>query len=473
MKKLLYLALVMGMLYLTGCSEDEPQSVAFEETEIELTSEGGILYVNVLANCTWSLSESSREILIEEMQGDGDGKICINVGSNLSHGKLKHIITITSEDGTSYHTLSITQNPPLFIDAENPEVLSADGGEFTLTVYTNVKTLDVTCPEWIELQSKESVGDTIRHYNFSYSFNDEPNIKEGKIFLKYGDIARRINISQEIVQIEKVEILDWTNLLFKSSSESISFPISITPSYAPCELIRVETNNENACKAYVKDSNLFIENTEYGEFEITVSTKEHTFFKEFISIFYKYIYFTQGFGEKYVIGRNISLPVSYPSYLYEATSSNPSVIEIYNKDLATVVGEGEATITVSCPLNGSKDSVTVKGVKHILSSWRTYYVEKGDCVSLILKGVLESYKEAQITEVLITDKDYKLLASKVNLAHDGTKQVEFKTDMITIPTSSFDFSKEDIAGIRVAVTFMSDGRERFISTYVNPIRFGE
>ena len=287
MKKLLYLALVMGMLYLTGCSEDEPQSVAFEETEIELTSEGGILYVNVLANCTWSLSENSREILIEEMQGNGDGKICINVGSNLSHGKLKHIITITSEDGTSYHTLSITQNPPLFIDAENPEVLSADGGEFTVSVRTNIENPGIEYPEWIGLQTKEAICDTITNYVFSCSENKFDKDRTGEILFFYEHVRKVIKVVQSVILIEKIEIQGWNNLQFTSKS---TFPIEFEPKNAPASSLFAFSDNENVCNAWIENGNLELRPSNYGKCNIFIQQNERTVFEDALEIYPKYIH---------------------------------------------------------------------------------------------------------------------------------------------------------------------------------------
>lgn len=246
MKKLLYLVLVMGMLYLTGCSEDEPQSVAFSIHEHKVPYYGEICSVTVKANCQWTISENSREVLILETEGTGDKYVRIDIAENLDYEELVHCIVVTSEDGTSSDELIIVQEfrRDIFVDKNgittgSNGMIAAEGDTFLVPIRTNDKIASVNTPDWITLISSRSFTD------YTYSFTASPNKtgseRNGTIIFKGESASNSIDITQNSYTPDKIIIED---LPVVSDTSYIECQVTIDPEYADWSKVKVQDEKD-------------------------------------------------------------------------------------------------------------------------------------------------------------------------------------------------------------------------------------
>lgn len=385
--------------------------------------------MNVQANCTWTLSEKSREVLIEEMQGSGNCQIRINVANNLTHGELSHVVIITSEDGISSHTLSIIQEPALFIEAENPEKLSSNEGEFTVSVRTNIENPEIEYPEWIDLQTKEYICDTITNYVFSYSENNLDKDRTGKILFSHEHVYKVVNIVQSVILIEKIEIQGWSNLLFSSKS---TFPIVYEPKKALISSLSAFSDDENICKVWIDNGNLELRSSNYGKCNIFVKQNERNVFEEELEIYPKYIHIENPEEDSVLIGTIVPVSVNYPDYLYELSTSDGNIIEIIDGKNVKISKEGQATVVATCPENKSSDSILLKGIKHKLTAFETEFERTYDVVDAKIKIILESCENTEVLDVKVSYAG-EVLTTTANCQIDGngTKFIEIYTDEVT------------------------------------------
>lgn len=237
MRHLSRLFLIMTILCLTGCSEDEePQSVAFLTSEKSITSEGGSFTVAVEANCPWTISEQSELVSVQQVSGDGSATVRINVGQNTSYDDLSHAVTIVSKNGTSKDALTVKQERTFAVKTEQQDnAISCEGGTFTIPVNTNDNISKVETPEWITFT--ESRGLEQKSYTFTAGPNKTGSVRTGTIVLSGERSSATIDVSQDSYTPISA------NLILPDTMELAEFPatspVDFSPEYADFSKISV------------------------------------------------------------------------------------------------------------------------------------------------------------------------------------------------------------------------------------------
>ena len=137
MKHLLRTILLLGILCMAGCKEEEPQSVAFKVRALNVGNKQETLELGIQANCQWYTITDSRFIETNENTGNGDAVISLTVHPNHQYEDLTHEIIICSEDGTSNDILTIKQESKKGLIAGRVDMISEEGGVFKFPVNTN------------------------------------------------------------------------------------------------------------------------------------------------------------------------------------------------------------------------------------------------------------------------------------------------------------------------------------------------
>lgn len=228
MKRIMNAILLIGVLLIVGCSkEDAPQSVSFEVKELAAETEGGLIYVNVIANCPWTISDNSREVSVESSKGEGNASVRIDVTSNDKYDKQTYQVTLTSEDGTSSDKLTITQDEKkaLFIDKLD-KLLSEKGDTFSIHLKTNDE-IKVECQDWIKVTSSRALSKQI--FYFEAEANKTGSPREGWISFKGSKASDKILIKQDSYTPTNAYI---PNLPERSETDSIVVDVVIEPEYA-------------------------------------------------------------------------------------------------------------------------------------------------------------------------------------------------------------------------------------------------
>lgn len=266
MKHLSKLFLIMAILCLTGCSEDEePQSVAFLSSEKTVPSEGGSFTVAIEANCPWTISEQSELVSVQQVSGDGNSTVRINVGPNTSYDDLSHAVTIASKNGTSNDMLTVKQERTFAVKAEQQEgTISCEGGTFTIPVNTNDNISKVETPEWITFT--ESRGLEQRTYAFTAEPNKTGSVRTGTVILSGEKSSATIDLSQDsYTPVSASLILPDTMEL---TEFPVTSPLEFSPEYADFSKISAHTTGGTV---QMSDGEITVDTDREGQISIVFS----------------------------------------------------------------------------------------------------------------------------------------------------------------------------------------------------------
>lgn len=407
MNYLLRITLLLGVLCLTGCGkEEEPQNVVLSMTTYDKIDEKGeVIYVKVTANCPWYVDNNSELVSIDVLQNeDYSGTVRISIKDNLSYDDLTHIITITSEDGTSSATLTIYHPcmPRLEYDVLSYN-LSAEGGTFELPVRTNDEIISVETPDWITFTSSRSL--TNYTYNFIVDSNKTGTIRNGDITLKGKEISKSINLIQD--SYSPVEI-NFTEILPVAVSEKeFCIGFNLYPEYADVSKLKWEASNN--CDITISESKLNIKLNEYGEFLVVASVGE----KELCNLKSEYIpetLFNPTLIQVY-IGQTVSLNYWYYSKDYILHTSNPNVVEIISNHSFKVLDYGSYAVSATHPVTGSQGKVEVQVEPFLLESRLAWIGEKSDgSFDVRFTALIEAMEGSFVNGYYVVDKEGRMLS---------------------------------------------------------------
>lgn len=147
MKQLKYFLLVAAVaLSVVGCRKTI--NVSFENATQKFDAQGGSIELALKSNGEWTISSTEEWISITPMSGNGDATLTLAAQANNTGEQRSAEITATTKDNTA--VLTVTQNAmEYYINVAPQEIqCGADGGEFTVTVSSNMEWV-VSLPQWI------------------------------------------------------------------------------------------------------------------------------------------------------------------------------------------------------------------------------------------------------------------------------------------------------------------------------------
>lgn len=344
MKTILKTLLLVAVLCLAGCSGDDPQSVAFSESELSAGSGPGTITVSVYANCPWMISPGSTGIEIKPAAGEGEYIIAFMLPENKTFDEKTHRITVTSEDGTSSDVLTIVQKAMTGIEVEKIDMISEEGGTFTMPVKTNDEITSVDTPDWITFTSSRALT------NYTYSFTAESNktgaVRRGTVTLKGKEVTRAIEVTQDSYAPDSAWVEVPVCVLRNTNGD---YPIHVVPEYADISKVTV-TENCFYLNARISDNKLHLDfyslETDYLEevsFQLNVNGKavsEYT-----VGIVRPDIYLTSP-RYMYYPGENFYIETIREPYS-KITYSNTDIVTKLEDGRLHAEKNGTCTITVT------------------------------------------------------------------------------------------------------------------------------
>lgn len=460
MKHLLRTILFMAVVCLAGCKEDD-QSVSFSIKEYKASVIGEILTVNVTANCPWTLSENSQQIVIEEMSGEGNASIRVNIARNFNYDDLAHVITITSEDRTSSDVLTIIQDKNIGTEVGEFGVISEEGGTFEIPVKTNDEITSVDTPDWMTYTS--SRGLTGYTYAFTVEQNKTGSVRSGVVKLKGKENVTRVEVTQD--SYAPTSIYFEKNSLYITKRE-FSVRTFTEPEYA--DLSKLEMNTSEGCTATIKDGYMSVKLLDYGEFSISMLSEG----KEVSKVNGECVppepfqYDTQ---EAYIGQDYDFIRYWFFSRNYIFQSSNPNVITIGKDGIPRAVGLGTAVVSVTHPHVDCHDKITIKVEPFLLESRIGWYGQKWDySYDVRFAARTEGPKNMTCDGFVVIDKN-----GFARILNDGTiKGSQFgenarihtiSTSAINVTRSGYPNLEESLRGYKIMVQ-MSMGGDVFQRT---------
>lgn len=384
MKHLSKLFLIMTILCLTGCSEnEEPQSVAFLTCEKTITSEGGSFTVAVEANCPWTIRTEKGNSVSNMAAGVGSFTITVSVKENVIYDDVAHTIAIYSEDGTSSDRLNITQKAALGLSAVAPEMLDCEGGNFEVEVNTNDEIDKVDVPEWITfINSRALTG-------YTYTFTAEPNKtgspRTGGVRIVGKNKTTQFDVKQDsyaptgvdVSNIPKVVPIIWEG--FSTVAEPLFYPIQIIPEYADYSKLSVKSSFEEVFKASIADSTVKIEfepgygssinkhRLDFFSGDVKIASAEFSAIQETL---YDYKKINTCKGSTFSIPTNFLQTKYYDFILPE----NGGITYLGNFKFKANI-EGDYKITMVSLLSGRTKDIDVKVSKYVAKASASYSVD--------------------------------------------------------------------------------------------------
>ena len=352
-KSLLFL--LATMLFMSGCSsENEPQSVAFSIKEIKVNEDASKLNIIIDANCPWIISDEKNKTYTNPQSGNGITEATIAVFCNPDYDDKVYTISVTSEDGTSSDILTIRQDATKGLEVENIEMISEEGGVFTIPVNTNDEITKVSTPDWVTFTSSRFLT------GYTYSFIAEPNktgsVRNGSVTISSKKLSKSIFVEQDSYAPTEVKLQQDFSFI---PGRKFSSAISIIPEYSDPSKIEMTTSKD--CSARIENGYLIIDTQEYGKHELSISSKNGELFYKLFESLPEMPFYSEPM-ESYRGQTDINIGWTYYSPLYELKSTDESVICVVDNKKFEAVGFGSAIVSAGIPGTNiySERNVTVE-----------------------------------------------------------------------------------------------------------------
>ena len=354
--------MLLSVLCLFGCSSEEPQSVAFSVKEYDIDRYGGDIRLDVTANCKWTVTATGEGLSILIKEGEGNSYTKAQVSMNTGYDMRFSFITVTSEDGSSSSIVQVNQGRTYALKVDQQETsLAATGGEFSIPVSTNEETVEFTLPDWITSTGSRGLD------KYTYTFKAEPNKtgkpRSGSIAMNGKNSQANHLIEQDSFAPDSVKLLQDISLV---TEKYLSIPVTITPEYADISKVTIEENS-SINEASIKDGNLNVELSDYGDFEILLKAGNKEVGRHKGEFFPKSPLNIELNKEIY-IGQRLHIDYSYYSSEYILTSSNTNVLEVLDNTKVLAKNFGESTLVAEHPYIDSRSEVTIKVEPFLLNA---------------------------------------------------------------------------------------------------------
>lgn len=369
MRHLLRAILLVSVLCMAGCKEEEPQSVAFSIHEKTLGDKGEGFYVNIDANCSWTISCDCGYNLANKESGEGPSDIFVYLFSNENYKENIYRITITSEDGTSSDVLTVTQGEKIDFIPDPSDLIHEEGGEFHITAKTNDEITSITTPEWITWNSSRALSE------HTYSFTVEPNKtgtkRDGHIRFIGKRTDQNVTVTQNSFMPTGVKILSTP--IYALTGEAVSLDIALEPEYADdSELYIKILHDGREIKSTYSNHQLQFTASYAGEYTLEFYGNDTLIQTETIEAFDKE-FMGLNCEESCLVGDIIDINVSIPMNICSIEIvGGKNILEKVSETKYVVTGEGSFTFIGTNTLTGNKNKKTVNSSLAMSNSWTSY-----------------------------------------------------------------------------------------------------
>lgn len=274
MKNFIFSFTLLILVLLLGCSEkDEQLFVLFETQTLKSDSNGGILSVEVKANCNWEIVLSNSEwAKVSTTHGTGNYTLKINISQNTEYNEREVELYLTSEDHYSNSTLKILQDEKKGILSDDGNVnieIPAKGGEFVIGIKENVDDILLETPSWILISNDKSKSLQNNSYLFIAETNNSYEKRVGEIVFKSNETELKYHVTQKAKSIvpEGVEIKDFHSLV--KGKQTLVYDIECYPTGADMSMLSFLSSDETICKASTENNKLKLNFIGYGKSTIS------------------------------------------------------------------------------------------------------------------------------------------------------------------------------------------------------------
>ena len=327
-----------------------PESLSF-------SAEGGSASVAISSNQSWTATTSDAWFSISSAEGEGDATLSLTVVANTSTDSRSG--TVTLKAGDSSYTVSISQEGEDPILTISPESLSfsADGGNKSITVTSNLSWTATSSDAWLTVSSSSGEGDA----TLSVTADENVSIANRTASVTFEGKDRTVTVN--VTQDGAAPFFNVTPTTLSFSAEGGSAPVKI-------ESNQTWTASKSADWIALSE----VEGTGDATLSLTVDANTSTDSRSGTVAFqagetYYHINLTQD-------GEGILFSITPESLSFTAEGGNETITVTSNLSwtvtssdawltLSNSSGEGDATLTVVAQENTSTSSrsgiLTFKG----------------------------------------------------------------------------------------------------------------
>lgn len=465
MKKFISFILLLGMVCLAGCKED--QVVSFAVKEMNVGPDATRMNVKIEANCSWTVKDESNMTFTEVKEGTGPKEIIIIVYTNPDYEQKKYTVSITSEDGTSADILTIIQGERFGLEADSSKIVSEEGGTFEIPIKTNDEITSVDTPSWISFTSSRSM--TGYTYIFSAEQNKTGSIRNGSIALNGKYKTWNVEVKQDSYAPNSITFREDYSCITKRKFIADFF---VEPAYADLSKLSIATS-EN-CKASISDGAVYAEISDFGAFNISFFSDGEEILKYKGEYIPEKPFYYDDIQEAY-LGSTGFLRYEHYSSNYILHSSNPDVVAIGEKNRISAVGYGTSMVSVSHP-NSTEcyDEIWIEVVPFLLDARIGGYTQiPGGAFDVNFAARVEGPRNMAVSGFMIIDPSgYIVMTNNGSISEidDFTKQIT--ASAIRVNWGGYPNINEALRGYIFVVETVIDGQVHKRSLPINVMNVG-
>ena len=225
MKKLNVLfVLVCMMLLAVGCQKKV--NVSFVSPSIHVTAAGEEVLVSLTSNGDWSVVSYPEWLSVSPTDGSGDSQLKVTVLPNLDVIERMGEIKVSSKDNTTSMTVTQEARETDFITVNpNHYQCGMEGGEFNVTVSSNIAWTVSQLPNWMTCTPMEGAGNVTVVLTINAIADETAVSREVDVVFGNEETHATLHVTQLLdPQISISVTPNWLDVV----SEGESKPISLT-----------------------------------------------------------------------------------------------------------------------------------------------------------------------------------------------------------------------------------------------------
>ena len=334
-------AVAFPMLF-GGCSDDEAPYITITEETLEVENEGAEYTIDVEANCDWYVYHDVDWVqFAEEPAGIGNGSFSISVKKNYTYEDRAAKLFINGSSCSDTLVIRQKMGYGIVLSSQNNIQVNGYGGNFTISINSNVEDIQVEMPDWISVPETKTL--TGREYNFYAYLNDTKSKRYGTIKFSGKEKTLNVNVIQDVINPQKVYALPFPSVVTQFGK--VEIPLTIYPESASMMNVRFSSSNTEVCRVSVVGETLVLDYVGMGDAYIRCSVlneelwniKTTCYDAEHISLW------VDDGGWGVLSGDQVPIDANIPLSSFTFTTTTPDLVSISGNTIYAL-NEGVATI---------------------------------------------------------------------------------------------------------------------------------
>lgn len=360
--------MLMAILCLTACQDEEVQKVAFDSELISVSAEAQTVNVEVTANCPWYIKSRSERAQATSTYGEGSSTISIIVFKNPNHEYCEHIFELTSEDGTAKASLVVRQEPRIKMEISTEGNIPPEGGYYNIYMSTNDEVKCTDYPDWVTHVTSRAVEN--RTFALECTANRTGSPRQATIIFTGREKEYAVNVKQDSYTPTKVTVSVPEMLM--DGLVTYKYPMDVVPVYADWNKLDISVDKEG--KVWTEGEYIFLEFPKYDTYTLKIYSNENLVHKQQIQV-------CPIEAELYIEdGSNVCLGdfIEFTDENCSLEFSNKALVQQQKDGSYRFIREGNLKVTAVNKYSGQRKSADIKISRVVLNLETARITATGD-----------------------------------------------------------------------------------------------